>query len=59
MLFRSNFNVEDLEGGKFKITFTKRTEGDQATDFNDTGCAGGGGCSHKWLSHKILHHHLS
>lgn len=39
-----NFNVEDLEGGKCKITFTKRGEGDAATDFNDTGCAGGG-CS--------------
>lgn len=40
-----NFNVEDLESGKFKITFTKRVAGDAGTDFNNTGCSGGG-CSH-------------
>ncbi|MFT5659823.1 MAG: hypothetical protein ACI9TV_000450 [Sulfurimonas sp.] len=40
-----NFKVEDMEGGKFKITFTKKTKNDEATDFDDTGCAGGGGCT--------------
>ncbi|MCK5110132.1 MAG: DUF2249 domain-containing protein [Arcobacteraceae bacterium] len=37
-----NFNVEELVDGRFKITFTKRGEGDAATDFADTGCSGGG-----------------
>ena len=42
-----NFAVEELEDARFKITFTKRGEGDAATDFNDTGCSGGGGsCNH-------------
>ncbi len=39
-----NFDVEELVDGRFKITFTKRGEGDAATDFNNTGCSGGG-CS--------------
>jgi hypothetical protein len=39
-----NFEVKNLENGKVKVTFTSRGEGDAATDFSDTGCAGGG-CS--------------
>ena len=37
-----NFEVEELVDGRFKITFTKRGEGDMATDFSNTGCSGGG-----------------
>ena len=39
-----NFEIEDLVDGRVKTTFTKRGEGDAATNFDDTGCAGGG-CS--------------
>ncbi len=38
-----NFEIENLEDGRAKVTFSKRAEGMPATDFNDTGC-GGGGC---------------
>lgn len=37
-----NFDVKELEDGRFKVTFTKRAEGDDGTDFNNTGCAGSG-----------------
>jgi len=37
-----NFDVQELEDGRFKVTFTKRGEGDAATDFNNTGCSGSG-----------------
>ena len=37
-----NFEVETLEDGRAKVTFTIRGEGDAATDFADTGCSGGG-----------------
>ncbi len=39
-----NFEVEDLEDGRVKVTFTKKAKGDATTNFTDTGCAGGG-CS--------------
>jgi uncharacterized protein (DUF2249 family) len=39
-----NFQVSELEDGRFKIIFTKKGANDTSTDFNDTGC-GGGGCS--------------
>lgn len=39
-----NFQVSELEDGRFKIIFTKRGLSDAGTDFKDTGC-GGGGCS--------------
>ena len=39
-----NFEYKEIEGGKFRILFSKRGEGDAKTDFADTGC-GGGGCS--------------
>ncbi|MCI0500469.1 MAG: hypothetical protein L0Y61_01815 [Epsilonproteobacteria bacterium] len=38
-----NYGVEELENGKFKITFTKKGDG-SSTNFDDRGC--GGGCSH-------------
>ncbi len=38
-----NFEVEELVDGRFKITFTKRGESDTSTNFEDNGCAGGGG----------------
>ena len=37
-----NFEVETLEDGRAKVTFTIRGEGDAATDFADTACSGGG-----------------
>ncbi len=37
-----NFDVKELEDGRFKVTFTKRGEGDAETDFNNAGCAGSG-----------------
>ena len=37
-----NFEVEELVDGRFKITFSKRGAGDAGTDFNNTGCSGGG-----------------
>ena len=39
-----NFELDELENGNAKVIFTKRTEGKAKTDFDDTGC-GGGGCS--------------
>ena len=36
-----NFEVEELVDGRVKTTSTKRGENDLATDFNNTGCAGG------------------
>jgi hypothetical protein len=36
-----NFEVEELEDGRVKVIFTIRPEGAAATDFTDTGCAGG------------------
>ena len=36
-----NFEVEELEDGRAKVIFTIRPEGGAATDFADTGCAGG------------------
>ncbi len=39
-----NFEVQNLEDGMVKVTFTIRGEGDASTDFTNTGCAGGG-CS--------------
>jgi len=36
-----NFEVQDLEDGRVKVTFTKKDEGDTTTNFTDTGCAGG------------------
>jgi len=36
-----DFEVEELEDGRFKITFSKKGA-DITTDFNDTGCSGGG-----------------
>jgi len=38
-----NFEVDTLEDGRAKVTFSKRGEGMPATNFEDTGC-GGGGC---------------
>ena len=39
-----NFDVSELEDGRAKVIFSVRPEGGAATNFNDTGCAGGG-CS--------------
>jgi hypothetical protein len=39
-----NYNAEELDSGKFQITFTKKGEV-SSTDFSDSGC-GGSGCSH-------------
>jgi uncharacterized protein (DUF2249 family) len=39
-----NFEYSELEDGRFKIVFTVRAEGAPKTDFDDTGCSGGG-CS--------------
>ena len=42
-----NFDVKELPDSRFKITFSKRGEGDVATNFEDTGCSGdGGSCNH-------------
>jgi len=38
-----NFDVSELEDGRFKMVFTKKTSTDASTDFNDTAC-GGVGC---------------
>jgi uncharacterized protein (DUF2249 family) len=38
------FELEELENGNAKVTFTKRSEDKSKTDFEDTGC-GGGSCS--------------
>lgn len=40
-----SYEVVELADGKFEITFMKKGSGGN-TDFNDNGCAGGGGCSH-------------
>jgi len=40
-----NFAVEELEDGRFKITFARIGEGGATTDFTSTGCSGGGSCS--------------
>lgn len=39
-----NFELDELENGHAKVIFSKRAKGDAKTDFEDTGC-GGGGCS--------------
>jgi hypothetical protein len=39
------FGVAELSDGRFKITFTKKGDGETSTDFNDNGCSGGGSCS--------------
>lgn len=39
-----NFEVEDLEDGRVKVTFKAKDSGVVTTDFTNTGCAGGG-CS--------------
>lgn len=39
-----NYDVEELDSGKFQITFTKKRD-ESGTDFSDRGC-GGSGCSH-------------
>jgi len=36
-----NFEVEELNDGRFKITFSKKG-GDTTTDFSATSCSGGG-----------------
>ena len=35
-----SFEVKDLEDGRSKITFSKRSESDNSTNFADTGCSG-------------------
>lgn len=35
-------NVEQLEDGKFKITFARKDSEDSSTNFTDTACSGGG-----------------
>ena len=37
-----NFAVEELSDGRFKISFTRKGEGDTTTDFTATSCSGGG-----------------
>jgi len=38
-----NFDVSELEDGRFKIVFTRKTGSEASTNFNDTAC-GGVGC---------------
>ncbi|SHO80810.1 hypothetical protein MNB_SV-15-459 [hydrothermal vent metagenome] len=35
-----DFEYREIDGGKFEITFTKKSEGDAETDFTDTACSG-------------------
>ncbi len=35
-----DFKVEEIHGGKFRITFTKKGSEAGQTDFNDTACSG-------------------
>jgi len=37
-----NFEIEDLEDGRVKTTFSKRANGEAKTDFEATSCSGGG-----------------
>jgi len=39
-----NYAVEELNDGRFKISFSKK-DGETTTDFTDNGCSGGGACS--------------
>ena len=39
-----SFELEALEDGNARVVFTRKAEGEEKTDFNDTGC-GGTGCS--------------
>jgi hypothetical protein len=39
-----DFEVAELEDGRFKITFALKGTGVTTTDFNDNGCSGGGAC---------------
>ena len=42
-----NHEVEELNNGTFKITFSKKSTNSTATNFGDTACSGtGGGCNH-------------
>ena len=38
------YELDELENGNAKIIFSRRLEGEAKTDFDDTGC-GGGGCA--------------
>ena len=40
-----NYVVEELNDGRFKISFTRKGNDSSNTDFNDRGCSGGGACS--------------
>ena len=35
-----DYNIEELDNGLFKITFSKKSDAQGATDFNDTACNG-------------------
>jgi hypothetical protein len=37
--------VIELEDGRFKIIFSKKSDASGNTNFNDNGCSGGGACS--------------
>jgi len=41
-----DYEVEELNDGRFKITFTKKANAQGNTNFNDTACSGGGACAH-------------
>jgi len=40
-----SFEVQELDGGLFKITFARKGKDATNTNFNDNGCSGGGACS--------------
>jgi len=40
-----SYVVEELEDGRFKMTFSRKTDASATTDYSDNSCSGGGACS--------------